>query len=57
VRTLARFSFVHRKLVLALWLAAIALAGGTLTAVGTGYSDAFTLPDTRAHGPSRCWSG
>jgi RND superfamily putative drug exporter len=48
VRTLARFSFVHRKLVLALWLAAIALAGGSLAAVGTGYSDAFSLPDTES---------
>jgi RND superfamily putative drug exporter len=48
VRTLARFSFLHRRLVLALWIAAIALAGGSLTAVGTGYSDAFTLPDTES---------
>ena len=48
MRALARFSFVHRRLVLALWLAAIAIAGGSLATVGTGYSDAFTLPDTES---------
>jgi RND superfamily putative drug exporter len=48
VRTLARFSFVHRRLVLAVWLASIALVGGTLGVVGAGYDDAFTLPDTES---------
>ena len=48
MRALARFSFVHRKLVLALWLAAIGLVGGSLAVVGTAYSDAFTLPDTES---------
>ncbi|HWD72489.1 MAG TPA: MMPL family transporter, partial [Actinomycetota bacterium] len=48
MRTLARFSFRHRWLVVAVWL--VALVGITLLtrAVGTGYSNSFTLPKTES---------
>ncbi|MEA2500765.1 MAG: putative drug exporter of the superfamily, partial [Actinomycetota bacterium] len=48
MRTLGRFSFRHRRLVLACWL--VALVGTTLLtrAVGTGYSNSFTLPKTES---------
>ncbi|HEY2666348.1 MAG TPA: hypothetical protein VGK51_05885, partial [Actinomycetota bacterium] len=48
MRTLARFSFRHRWLVVGIWL--VALAGITLLtrAVGTGYSNSFTLPKTES---------
>jgi RND superfamily putative drug exporter len=48
MRTLARFSFRHRWLVVAVWL--VALVGITVLtrAVGTGYSNSFTLPKTES---------
>ena len=48
MRTLARFSFRHRRVVVAAWL--VALVGITLLtrAVGTGYSNSFTLPKTES---------
>ncbi|HEX9315143.1 MAG TPA: MMPL family transporter, partial [Actinomycetota bacterium] len=48
MRTLARFSFRRRWLVVAAWL--VALVGVTLLtrAVGTGYSNSFTLPKTES---------
>ncbi len=48
MRTLARFSFRHRRLVVAGWL--VALVGMTLLtrAVGTAYSNSFTLPKTES---------
>ena len=48
MRTLARLSFVHRRIVLGLWLALLAVVGGALIAVGAGYDDEFTLPDTES---------
>jgi RND superfamily putative drug exporter len=48
VRALALFSFRRRRLVLALWLLLLAVVGGALGAVGAGYDDSFTLPDTES---------
>jgi RND superfamily putative drug exporter len=48
VRTLARFSFRRRRLVLGLWLAVLALVAGLLGVVGAGYDDTFALPDTES---------
>ena len=48
MRTIARLSFVHRRIVLALWLALLAVVAGALLAVGAGYDDEFTLPDTES---------
>jgi len=48
VRALARFSFRRRRLVLALWLAALVVLGSLLGVVGAGYDDDFGLPDTES---------
>ncbi len=48
MRALALFSFRRRRLVLALWLLLLAVVGGALGAVGAGYDDSFTLPDTES---------
>jgi RND superfamily putative drug exporter len=48
VRTLARFSFRRRRLVLGLWLAVLALVASLLAVVGAGYDDTFALPDTES---------
>jgi RND superfamily putative drug exporter len=48
VRTLARFSFRRRRLVLGLWLAALVAVGAALGGVGAGYDDEFSLPDTES---------
>ena len=46
MRSLARFSFRRRLIVLAAWLAALVVAGASLAVVGAGYDDEFSLPDT-----------
>ena len=48
MRTLARFSFRRRRLVLALWLSLLAVVAAMLAGVGAGYDDAFSLPDTES---------
>jgi len=45
---LARWCFNHRVIVLLLWLAGVVGIGVINTAVGTGYSDSFTLPGTES---------
>ncbi len=48
MRTLARFSFRRRRLVLAVWLFLLVLVGALVGTVGTGYNDEFSLPDTES---------
>jgi RND superfamily putative drug exporter len=46
MRVLATWCFRRRRLVLALWLGALIMASAVSHAVGTTYSNAFTLPNT-----------
>src|SRR4051812_36526785 len=46
--SLARFCFTHKKRVIALWLLVLVVLGGLSGAVGSGYSDSFTLPGTES---------
>jgi RND superfamily putative drug exporter len=48
MRGIARFSFRRRWIVLGSWLALLVAVGGALGAVGAGYDDKFTLPDTES---------
>jgi RND superfamily putative drug exporter len=48
MRALATWSFRHRRLVVAGWILALILASGLARAVGTAYSNDFTLPDTES---------
>ena len=48
MRELARWSFRHRRTVVLLWLLALISLSGISRAVGTAYSDNFTLPDTES---------
>ncbi len=46
MRSLASFSFRHRRLVLAGWLIALVGLAGASGAAGNGYKDSFSLPNT-----------
>ncbi len=48
MRRLASWSFHHRRIVVVAWLAAFAIFFGISRAVGTGYSNNFTLPSTES---------
>ena len=48
MRRLARWSFEHRRIVVAAWLLAFVIFFGISRAVGTAYSNNFTLPDTES---------
>ena len=48
MRRLARWSFNHRRIVVAAWLAAFVIFFGISRAVGTAYSNNFTLPNTES---------
>jgi RND superfamily putative drug exporter len=48
MRSLARFSFRHRRIVLGAWLLAVVGMTFLSRAVGTGYSNSFTLPKTES---------
>ncbi len=48
MRRLASWSFNHRRIVVVAWLAAFAIFFGISRAVGTGYSNNFTLPSTES---------
>jgi len=48
MRRLASWSFQHRRIVVGAWLAALMLSYGITRAVGTGYSNNFTLPSTES---------
>jgi hypothetical protein len=51
MRSLARFSFRHRRIVLGAWLLAVVGMTFLSRAVGTGYSNSFTLPKTESTKP------
>jgi putative drug exporter of the RND superfamily len=48
MRKLARWSFHHRWIVVGAWVAAFVVLFGVTKAVGTAYSNNFTLPDTES---------
>ncbi len=48
MRRLASWSFHHRRIVVGGWLAALVLSFAITRAVGTGYSNDFTLPSTES---------
>ncbi|MGE5460717.1 MAG: MMPL family transporter [Solirubrobacterales bacterium] len=48
MRTLASWSFHHRRIVVGAWIAAFVIVFGITRAVGTGYSNDFNLPSTES---------
>src|SRR5436305_8135207 len=48
MRTLARWCFTHRRLVLLGWVVALIATTALHAALGTGYSDNFKLPHTES---------
>jgi RND superfamily putative drug exporter len=45
---LARWCFRHRRIVIGIWVVMLIALGGITGAVGTGYSDEFSLPGTES---------
>ena len=45
---LARWCFAHRRIVLAIWLAALIIVGVVSASAGSGYTDSFKLPGTES---------
>ena len=45
---LARWCFQHRRIVIGVWVVALIAMGGLTGAVGTAYSDQFSLPGTES---------
>src|SRR3954451_73565 len=48
MRSLARWCFRRRFVVLAVWVVALLVLGGLSAAAGTGYTDSFSLPGTES---------
>src|SRR5919107_3559471 len=48
MKSLARWCFDHRFVVLAAWVAALFALGGVSASVGSGYTDSFSLPGTES---------
>ncbi len=48
MRTLAAWCFRHRRLVLLFWIVALVVASLLSKAIGTDYSNSFTLPNTES---------
>src|SRR3954451_8966562 len=48
MRSLARWCFGHRRLVLALWIATLVVVSVAGASAGSGYSDSFKLPGTES---------
>src|SRR3954468_4644219 len=48
MRALARWCFRRKYVVLAVWVAALLALGGLSAAVGSGYTDSFSLPGTES---------
>src|SRR5580698_10988905 len=48
MKALGGWCFRHRRIVLALWLAALILTAGVSQAAGTAFSTKFTLPNTES---------
>src|SRR3954454_11679052 len=48
MKTLARWCFRHKIVVVAAWVAALVVLGGLSATVGSGYTDSFSLPGTES---------
>jgi RND superfamily putative drug exporter len=48
MRSLARWCFRHKFVVLAIWVAALVVLGGLGATAGSGYTDSFSLPGTES---------
>jgi RND superfamily putative drug exporter len=48
MRSLARWCFIHRRIVLAAWIAGLVGLTAIHSAAGSGYSDNFKLPSTES---------
>src|SRR3954465_8484162 len=48
MKTLARWCFRHKIVVVAAWVAALVALGGLSAAAGSGYTDSFSLPGTES---------
>src|SRR5919197_2538619 len=48
MRSLARWCFRHKFVVLAIWVVALFVLGGLSASAGTGYTDSFSLPGTES---------
>jgi RND superfamily putative drug exporter len=48
MRSLARWCFTHKFVVLGAWIAALVAIGGLNASAGSGYTDSFSLPGTES---------
>src|SRR3954465_4965704 len=48
MRSLARWCFRHKFVVLAIWVVCLFVLGGLSASAGTGYTDSFSLPGTES---------
>src|SRR3954465_6112798 len=48
MRSLARWCFTHKVIVLGAWIAALVAIGGLNASAGSGYTDSFSLPGTES---------
>src|SRR5919107_3194514 len=48
MRSLARWCFRRKFVVLAIWVVALLVLGGLSASAGTGYTDSFSLPGTES---------
>src|SRR3954452_16131066 len=48
MRSLARWCFTHKFVVLGVWVAALLTLGGLNASAGSGYTDSFSLPGTES---------
>src|SRR3954453_9379951 len=48
MRSLARWCFTHKFVVLGIWIVALVGIGGLNASAGSGYTDSFSLPGTES---------
>ena len=48
MKSLARWCFVHKFVVIGAWIAALVAIGGLNASAGSGYTDSFSLPGTES---------
>ena len=48
MRSLARWCFTHKFIVLGVWIVALVVIGGLNASAGSGYTDSFSLPGTES---------
>ena len=46
MRSLARWCFTHKVVVIGVWIVALVALGGLNASAGSGYTDSFSLPGT-----------